>query len=144
MGNAIILTISLSDFLLLVYRNSRYFCVLIFHTVTLLNSLISSSKFLMVYFSSLQFSSVAQSCPTLCNPMNCMQHARPPCPSPTPGVHPNPCPWSWWCHPTISSSVVPFSSCPQSFQASGSFQMLSSSYQVAKALEFQLQHQSFQ
>ena len=51
------------------------------------------------------------------------QHARPPCPSPTPGVHPNPCPLSWWCHPTISSSVVPFSSCPQSFPASGSFQM---------------------
>ena len=51
------------------------------------------------------------------------QHARPPCPSPTPGVHPNPCPLSRWCHPTISSSVVPFSSCPQSFPASGSFQM---------------------
>ena len=51
------------------------------------------------------------------------QHARPPCPSPTPGVHPNPCPLSRWCHPTISSSVVPFSSCPQSFPASRSFQM---------------------
>ena len=52
-----------------------------------------------------------------------LQHARPPCPSPIPRVHPNPCPLSWWCHPTISSSVVPFSSCPQSFPASGSFQM---------------------
>ena len=51
------------------------------------------------------------------------QHARPPCPSPTPGVHPNPCPLSLWCHPTISSSVIPFSSCPQSFPASGSFQV---------------------
>ena len=51
------------------------------------------------------------------------QHARPPCPSPTPGVHPNPCPLSQWCHPTISSSVFPFSSCPQSFLASGSFPM---------------------
>ena len=51
------------------------------------------------------------------------QHARPPCPSPTPGVHPNPCPSSQWCHPTISSSVVPSSSCPQSFPASGSFIM---------------------
>ena len=51
------------------------------------------------------------------------QHARPPCPSPTPGVHPNTCPLSWWCHPTISSSVVPCSSCLQSFPASGSFQM---------------------
>ena len=52
-----------------------------------------------------------------------LQHARPPCPSPTPGVHPNSCPLSQWCHPAISSSVVPFSSCPQSFPASGSFQM---------------------
>ena len=51
------------------------------------------------------------------------QHARPPCPSPTPRVHPNPCPSSRWCHPTISSSVIPFSFCPQSFPASGSFQM---------------------
>ena len=50
-----------------------------------------------------------------------LQHTRPPCPSPTPRVHPNPCPQSQWCHPTISSSVVPFSSCPQSFPASGSF-----------------------
>ena len=49
------------------------------------------------------------------------QHARPPCPSPTPRVHPNPCPLCRWCHPTISFSVVPFSSCPQSFPASGSF-----------------------
>ena len=45
------------------------------------------------------------------------------CPSPTPGVHPNPCPLCWWCYPNISSSVVPFSSCPQSFPASGSCQM---------------------
>ena len=49
------------------------------------------------------------------------QHTRPPCPSPTPGVYSNSFPLSWWCHPTISSSVVPFSSCPQSFPASGSF-----------------------
>ena len=72
-------------------------------------------------FCNFQFSSVAQSCLTLCNPMNCS----------TPGlpvhhqlrVHPNPCPLSRWYHPTISSSVIPFSSCPQSFPASGSFQM---------------------
>ena len=51
------------------------------------------------------------------------QHASPPCPTPTPGVHPNSCPLSQWCHLTISSSVIPFSSCPQSFPASGSFQM---------------------
>ena len=52
-----------------------------------------------------------------------LQHTRPPYPSPTPGVHPNPCPSSRWCHPIISSSAVPFSSCPQSFPASGSFEM---------------------
>ena len=52
------------------------------------------------------------------------QHASPPCPSPTARVYPNPCPLSRWCHPTISSSVVPFSSCPQSFPASGSFPMI--------------------
>ena len=51
------------------------------------------------------------------------QHTRPPCPSPTPGVYSNSCPLSWWCHPAISSSVIPFSSCPQSFPASGSFPM---------------------
>ena len=49
------------------------------------------------------------------------QHARPPCPSPTPRAYPNSCPLSQWCHQTISSSVIPFSSCPQSFPASGSF-----------------------
>ena len=51
------------------------------------------------------------------------QHARPPCPSPTVGVYPNSCPLGRWCHPTISSSVVPFASCPQFFPASGSLQM---------------------
>ena len=72
---------------------------------------------------SIQFSSVAQSCPTLYDPMNQSQHARPPCPTPTPRVHPNPCPLSRRCPPTISSSVIPFSSFLQSFPASGSFQM---------------------
>ena len=52
-----------------------------------------------------------------------LQHARLPCPSPTPGVYSNSCPLTWWCRPTISSSVVPFSSCLQSFPVSGSFQM---------------------
>ena len=67
-----------------------------------------------------QFSSVAQSCPTL-RPHE-SQHARPPCPSPTPGVYSNSCPLSQWCHPAISSSVVPFF-CPQSLPASVSFPM---------------------
>ena len=52
-----------------------------------------------------------------------LQHARPPCPSPTPGAYSNSCPLSQWCHSTISSSFTPFSSCPQSFPASGSFSM---------------------
>ena len=52
-----------------------------------------------------------------------LKDARPPCPSPTLGVHSNSCPSSQWCHPTISSSVVPFSSCPQSLPASESFPM---------------------
>ena len=68
-----------------------------------------------------QISSVTQSCPTLWP--HELQHTRPPCPLPTPRVYPNSCPLSRWCHPTISSSVFPFSSCPQSFPASGSFQM---------------------
>ena len=55
-----------------------------------------------------------------------LQHTRHPCPSPTPGVHSNSCPSSRWCHPTISSSVIPFSSCPPSFPASGSFPLLTS------------------
>ena len=71
-----------------------------------------------------------------------LQQARPPCPSPTPGAYLNSCPFSQWCHPTISSCVLHFSSCSQSFPASGSFQM--SQLQAAKVLEFQLQHQSFQ
>ena len=61
-----------------------------------------------------------------------LQHARPLCPSPTPRVYPNSCPLTRWCHPTISSSPVPFSSCLQSFPASGSFKWVSSSHQVAK------------
>ena len=69
----------------------------------------------------IQLSSVTQSCLTL--RFHEPQHARPPCSSPTPGVHPNTCPSSQWCHPTISSSVVPFSSCPRSFPATLSFQM---------------------
>ena len=71
-----------------------------------------------------QFSSVQFSGSVVSNPLwpHVPQHARPPYPSPTPGVHPNPYPLSQWCHPTISSSVIPFF-CPKSFWASGSFQM---------------------
>ena len=76
---------------------------------------------LSVIPSSVHFSSVAQLCPTLRR--HELQHARPPCPSPTPGVPPNLRPSSRWCHPAISSPVIPFSSCPQSLPASESFPM---------------------
>ena len=72
------------------------------------------------------------------------QHARPPCPSQTPRVYSNSCPSSRWCHPAISSSVVPFSSCPNSSQHQSLFHWVNSSQEVARVLEFQLQHQSFQ
>ena len=68
-----------------------------------------------------KFSSIAQLCLTLCNPMDC--NTRLPCPTPTPRACSNSCPSHWWYHPTTSFSVVPFSSCLQSFPASGSFPM---------------------
>ena len=70
-----------------------------------------------------QFSSVQFSCSVVSDSLRPHEskHARPPCPSPTPGVHSDSHPSSWWCHPAISSSVVPFSSCPQSLPALGSF-----------------------
>ena len=88
-----------------------------------------------------QFSSVAQSRPTL--QLHGLQQARLPCPSTVPGDCSNSCPSNWWCHPTISSSVVTFSSGLQYFPAWGSSPMSSSSHQVAKVLELQLQDQSF-
>ena len=72
-----------------------------------------------------EFSSDQISCSVLSDSLwpHELQHARPPCPSPTPGVHSDSCPSSQWCHPPISSSIVPFSSCPQSLPASESFPM---------------------
>ena len=69
-----------------------------------------------------------------------LQHARLPCPSPTLRACSNSCPWSQWCHQTISSSVIPFS-CPKLSQHQGLFKWVSSLHHVAKVLEFQLQHQ---
>ena len=86
-------------------------------------------------------SEVAQSCPT--QRPHGLQHARLLCPSPTPRVYSNSCPLSQRCHPTISSSVIPFSSCPQSFPASGSFQMSWFFTSGGQSMEFQLHHQSF-
>ena len=78
------------------------------------------SPAILTWFSSVQFS-----CSVVSDSLwpHESQHTRPPCPSPTPRVHPNSCASSRWCHPAISSSVVPFSSCPQSLPASGSFLM---------------------
>ena len=73
-----------------------------------------------------------------------LKHTRLPCPSPPPRAYSNSCPLSWWCHPTISSSVVPFSSRFNLSQNQGFFKWVSSSHQVAKVLEFQLQHRSLQ
>ena len=73
-----------------------------------------------------------------------LQHARPPCPSPAPRAYTNSCPLSRWCHPTISSSPSPSPPTFNLSQHQSLFKWISSSYQVAKVLEFQLQHQSFQ
>ena len=82
-------------------------------------------KYFLTRQRSCTFQSVQFSCSVVSNSLRPheSQHARSPCPSPTLGVHSNSCPSSWWCHPAISSSVVPFSSCPQSLPVSGSFPM---------------------
>ena len=91
---------------------------------------------------SVQFSSVAQSCPTLWPHES--QHTRPHCPSPTPRVHSDSRPSSQWCHPAILFSVVPSPIAPNPSQHQSLFQWVNSSHEVAKVLEFQRQHQSFQ
>ena len=127
-----------------VNRDSPTGLVIIVHHLTLDTSPQESERKLsetVCELCSVQFSSVAQSCLTLWP--HGLQHARPPCPSPTPGVYSNSCPLSQWCHPAISSS----SPSPSAFNLSqhqGLFKQVSSSHQVARVLEFQLQHQSFQ
>ena len=87
--------------------------------------LLHGKPFLAFQLSSVQFSRAQFSCSVVSDSLQPheSQHARPPCPSPTPGVHSNSRPSSRWCHPAISSSIVPFSFCPQSFPASESFSM---------------------
>ena len=97
------------------YYFAEYFCIMEEANFTTLKCI-----YLAWGFSSIQFS---QSVVFNSLRPHELQHARPPCPTPTPRAYPNSCPLSGWCHPTISSSVVPFSSCPLSFRASGSFQM---------------------
>ena len=100
------------------------------------------SQVILLSFSSFQFSHSVMSDSLWSHGL---QHARGlSCPSPTPWVYPNSCPLSGWCHPTISSSVIPFSSCPQSFPASRSFQMSQLFASGGQSIGVQLQHQSFQ
>ena len=107
----------------------RIFHFVVIHKAKVFN--LAHEKEVDVFWNSLAFSmpqqdgSVQFSCSVVSDSLqpHDPQYTRPPCPSPTPRVHPNPCPLSQWCHPAISSSVVPFSSCPQSPPASGSFQM---------------------
>ena len=96
--------------------------------------------------SSFMLSSVQFSCSVVSNSLwpHGLQHARLPCPSPTPRVYSNSCPLSPWCHLTISSSVIPFSSNLQSFQASGSFQMSQYFASGSQTIGVSLQHQSSQ
>ena len=96
------------------------FGVLLFNSNLTIQLKKSRETVVLLQFSSIQFSRSVVS--DSLQPHE-SQHARPSCPSPTPGVYPNPCPLSRWCHPVILSSVVPFSSCPQSFPALGSFPM---------------------
>ena len=103
-------------------------------------SILQCSAFFV--FSSVQFSSVTQSCPTL-RPHE-SQYARSPCLSSTPGVHSNSCLLSWSCDPTISSSVVPFSSCLQSFPASGSFLVSQFFTSGDQRIRVSVSHQSIQ
>ena len=102
--------------ILLIFSKDQLLALLIFAMVSFVSfTFISQCSFLMkmFFFSSVQCSLQPHG----------LQHARLPCPSSTPRAYSNSCPSSWWCHPTISSSVVPFSSCLQFFPASGSFPM---------------------
>ena len=110
-----------------------YLCVL-----SLQNTQTSLIKKIKLITSSVQFSHSVMS--DSLGPHE-SQHAKPPCPSPTPGVCPNSCPLSRWCHPAISSPSPP---APNPSQHQGLFQWVNFLHEVAKVLEFQLQHQSFQ
>ena len=97
----------------------RHILLLVHHTKSFLPAFLSCIKGVEQWqFSSVQFTHSVMSNSSWPHEE---QHARPPCPSPTPRAYSNSCPLSWWCHPAISSSLIPFSSCLQSFPPSGSF-----------------------
>ena len=107
------------------FRESKKMC-LNFNQINFLVGHLLKGKTIQILVSvSTQFSSVQFSCSVVSNSLQPygLQHNRPPCPSPTPRACSNSCPSSQWYHPTISSSVIPFSSCPQSLPASESFPM---------------------
>ena len=114
--------------------------------ILLISLILDVAVFVSFHVSCHQFSSVQFSHSVMSDSLqpHVPQHARPPCPSLTRGIHPNPYPLSWWCHPTISSSVISFLSCLNPSQHQGLFKWVSSSHQVAKVLEFRPQYQSFQ
>ena len=128
----------------LVYSDA-YFTFSLEHTINVLDAKSTKLSFFS-YLHHLQFSSVQFSHSVVSDSLwpHESQHARPPCPSQTPKVYSNTCPSSRWCHPAISSSVVPLSSCPQSLPATGSFPMSQLFAWGAKVLKFKLQHQSLQ
>ena len=121
---------------------SSKLCVLCHILITYKDKIICCFCFCIL----LSFSSVQFSCSVMSDSLwpHGLQHTRPPCPSPTPRVYSNSCPLSRWCHPTISSSAIPFSSCLQSFPTSGSFPITQFFASGGQSMEFQLQHQSFQ
>ena len=132
-------------------RNFQIFQHIIFNIVTIYVKVIHFTYYKKLFqwaiFSSVQFSSFTQSCPTLCEAMNCSTPGLPvhhQLPEFTQTLEVQLCTSSRWCHPAISSSVIPFSSCSYSSQHRGLFQWVNSSHEVAKVLEFQPQHQSFQ
>ena len=123
------------------YHFSRFNMLVLIYDIFSDSDLLHSVKQSLGPSSSVQFSRLVVS--NSLRPHG-VEYARPPCPSLSPGVYPNSCPLSQLCHPTISSSVAPSPPAFNLSQHQGLFKWVSSSHQVAKTLEFQLQHQSFQ
>ena len=117
-----ITNVSLNAFIQSSFRQNETLLSTLKHLALFLHSSLKCCVYLVIVIKQI---SVQFSCSVISNSLwpHGLHHARPPCPSPTPRACSNSCPLSWWCHPTISSSIVPFSSCLQSFPASGSFPM---------------------